>query len=170
MSCCTKTTESCAAPTYSASVENKGDSTYQATTRHSSFLMGTAGRGANPIDTFLASLCACLGHYARDYLRDQQTAADGFTVKAGATATPDGMRLAEIDVQIVVAGARLDERQRAELAATADRCKIHNTLKACCTVRITVGTGASGEPARGWTDECGRGTTRAQAAQPGGCS
>ena len=139
MGCCTKTAESCATPTYSASVDNSGDSTFQATTRHSTFLMGTAGRGANPIDTFLAGLCGCLGHYARDYLREHDIAADGFSVKAGATATPDGARIAEIDVRIDIAGARLDARQRAELVATADRCKIHNTLKACCDVRITVG-------------------------------
>jgi uncharacterized OsmC-like protein len=138
MGCCTKTADSCSNPTYSASVENNGDSTFQATTRHSTFLMGTAGRGANPIDTFLAGLCGCLGHYARDYLREQEIAADGFTVKAGATPTPDGKRIAEIDVRIDVAGARLDDRQRAELAARAERCKIHNTLKACADVRLTV--------------------------------
>ncbi len=141
MSCCTKAVETCSTSTYSASVENRGDSTFQATTTHSTFLMGTAGRGANPIDTLLASLCACLGHYARDYLRDQKVATDGFTVKASATGTPDGRRLGEIDVQIDVPGARLDPRQRAELLATADRCKVHNTLKAACTVRVGVGTG-----------------------------
>lgn len=138
MGCCTSTAESCATPTYTASVENKGDSMFQVTTRHSTFLMGTAGRGANPIDTFLASLCGCLGHYVRDYLRDQKLATDGFTVKAAATATPDGIRLAEIDVRIDVAGVRLDDRQRAELLAVAERCKIHNTLRACCVVRIAV--------------------------------
>lgn len=138
MGCCTKTAESCATPTFSASIENTGDSTYEATTRHSTFLMGTAGRGANPIDTFLAGLCGCLGHYARDYLREQQLPNERFTVKAAATATPDGKRLAVIEVGIQVEEARLDDRQRAALIATAERCKIYNTLAACCEVRITV--------------------------------
>ena len=135
---CSKTTDTHATPRYGASVADAGDSTYQATTRHSSFLMGTAGRGANPTDTLLASLCGCIAHYARDYLRDQRIPAE-LTVSAGATATPDGARLAAIDVRIDVRGADLDARQRAELVRTADRCKVHNTLRAGCDVRVALG-------------------------------
>ncbi len=136
---------------YTASVENKGDATYEATTRHSTFLMGTEGRGANPIDTLLASLCACIGHYTRDYLRNANIATEGFTVKAGATGTPDGARLAAIDVRIDVKGADLNERQRAELLHAAEQCKIHNTLKAACDVRLTLEPRTA--PASGATSE-----------------
>lgn len=124
---------------YSASIENRGDSTYHATTRHSTFVMAIDGHGANPVDAMLASLCACIGHYARDYLREERISASRFTVKAEAQGTPDGMRLAEIAIRIDVEGAHLDEARRGELARTAERCKIHNTLEAGCALRITVG-------------------------------
>jgi uncharacterized OsmC-like protein len=143
MSCCTKTTERRAGPTYTASVENHGDATYVATTRHSTFLMGTDGRGANPIDTLLASLCACVGHYARDYLQEANIPAAGFTVRGGATGTPDGARLAAIDVTIEVKGADLTDGQRAELLRAAEHCKIHNTLKAGCEVRVVLARAAA---------------------------
>src|SRR5512143_27905 len=64
---------------YKASIENKGDSKYYVTTRHAGFVLDTEGNGANPIDTLLASLCGCIGHYVRDYLVDQQIAHSGFS-------------------------------------------------------------------------------------------
>ncbi len=124
---------------YSASVENKGDSTYHATTRHSGFLMGTEGQGANPVDAMLASLCACIGHYARDYLLERRLLGSGFIVKAEAEATEDGARLAEVTIQIDVKDVHLDARSREELVRTAEQCKIHNTLRAGCAIRITLG-------------------------------
>jgi uncharacterized OsmC-like protein len=144
MGCCTNTNERetsdrGAQALYSAAVENRGDSTYLATTKHGSFVMSTGGRGVNPVDTLLASLCACVAHYARDFLRDRNIPADALTVSASATATPDGGRLAEIDARIEVKGATLDDRQRQDLLRAAERCKVHNTLKAGCGIRVTVG-------------------------------
>ncbi len=124
---------------YCASIENRGDSTYHATTRHSTFVMATDGHGANPVDAMLASLCACIGHYARDYLREERISASKLTVKAEAQGTADGARLAEIAIRIDVDDAHLDEGRRGELVQRAERCKIHNTLKAGCALRITVG-------------------------------
>lgn len=146
MSRLTTPAEHGAGPTYTVSVEPDGDGTFRATTRHSTFLMGSAGRGASPVDTLLASLCACIGHYARDYLKAADLPAASFTVKAGATGTPDGARLAAIDVAIEVEGAALDDAQRAELVRAAERCKIHNTLEAGCEIRLTVAPAPAAEP------------------------
>ena len=59
---------------FKASIENKGNSECYATTRHSSFVLDTEGNGAHPIDTLLASLCGCMGHYVRDYMVNHQIA------------------------------------------------------------------------------------------------
>lgn len=142
----TRPAERRAGPIYTVSVEPDGDATFRATTRHSTFLMGGAGRGASPVDTLLASLCACIGHYAREYLKEADLSAASFTVKAGATGTPDGARIAAIDVAIEVKGAALDDAQRAELARAAERCKIHNTLEAGCEIRLTVAPATAAEP------------------------
>ncbi len=143
MGCCTKVDEAQvgdrgARVSYAAAVENRGDSTYLATTRHGSFVMSTAGRAANPVDTLLASLCACVAHYAGDFLREERVAADGLHVSADATGTPDGRSLARIDVRVEVRGASLDGRQRAALLGVAERCKVHNTLRAGCELRLAL--------------------------------
>lgn len=143
MGCCTNTNERTsdrpAQARYGAAVENRGDSTYLATTRHGSFVMSTDGRGVNPVDTLLASLSACIAHYSRDFLRDHDVAAEALTVHASATPTPDGGRLAEIDVRIEVMGAVLNAEQRRDLLRATEHCKVHNTLKAGCVIRVTAG-------------------------------
>ncbi len=147
MGCCTSMNERKAGgpqtqPTYSAAVENRGDSTYVAMTRHGTFVMSTGGRGPNPVDTLLASLSACIGHYVHDFLRDWKVENDGFTINANATSTPDGARLALIEVTIDVKGAVLDDHLRQELLLAAEHCKVHNTLKAGWDIRVGVGNGS----------------------------
>ncbi len=145
MGCCTSINEPPVGPrrqgTYSAVVENRGDSTYVATTRHGTFVLSTGGRGPNPVDTLLASLSGCIGHYVHDFLHERKLANDGFTVSANATSTPDGARLAVIEVTIDIRGAALDVRQRQELLLAAEHCKVHNTLKAGCDIRLGVADG-----------------------------
>lgn len=146
MGCCTsmderKVSGARAQGTYGAAVENRGDSTYVATTRHGTFVMSTGGRGPNPVDTLLASLSGCIGHYVHDFLREREVANGGFAVSASATSTPDGARLAEIDVAIDVKGAVLDARQREELLRVAEHCKVHNTLKVGCEIRVGLAHG-----------------------------
>ncbi len=147
MSCCTSINERRAGgpqtqPTYSAAVENRGDSTYVATTRHGTFVMSTGGRGPNPVDTLLASLSACIGHYVHDFLRDRKLENDGFTVDANATSTPDGARLGSIEVTIGVNGVVLDDHLRQEILLAAEHCKVHNTLKTGCDIRLSVASGS----------------------------
>ena len=58
---------------------------------------------------------------------------------------PDGARLAAIDVVIEVKGADLNHTQRADLVRAAEQCKIHNTLKAGCEIRLTVAPAPAAE-------------------------
>ena len=113
---------------FKASIENRGDSKYYVTTRHGSFVLDTEGQGANPIDTLLASLCGCMGHYVRDYLADRQIMHDGFAIEAEAGVTPDKARLAVIKVRIDLKEVRLDDRQAAEMLKFIEKCKVHKIL------------------------------------------
>lgn len=114
---------------YKAFIENRGDSKYYATTRHSTFVLDTDGKGANPIDTLLASLCGCMGHYVRGYLVDHQIAHNGFSIEAEAGGKPDKARLAEIKVRIDLKDVRLDDQQATEMLMFIEICKVHKILK-----------------------------------------
>jgi uncharacterized OsmC-like protein len=127
---------------YAASIENRGDTRYHATTRHAAFVLDTAGQGANPVDALLASLCACVGHYVRDYLHDQGIAYGGFTVDAEATATADGKKLAGITLWIDLRDAELGDQKRAALLAFVERCKVHGTLREGCPIETRFGRAA----------------------------
>lgn len=113
---------------YTASIENRGDAKYFATTRYSSFVLDTEGDGANPIDTLLASLCGCMGHYVRDYLVDHRIAHIGFAIKAEAGVTRDKTHLAGINVRIDLKEVKLDDRQVTELLQFIGNCKVHKIL------------------------------------------
>jgi uncharacterized OsmC-like protein len=114
---------------YKAFIENRGDSRHYATTRHDSFVLDTEGNGANPVDTLLASLCGCMGHYVRDYLNGRQIVHSGFAIAAEAGVTPDKGRLSEINVRIDLKDVRLDDRQAAEMLKFVEKCKVRNILK-----------------------------------------
>lgn len=114
---------------YQAFIENRGDAKYYATTRHSTFVLDTEGKGANPIDTLLASLCGCIGHYVRDYLVDQQITHHGFSIEAEAGVTPDKARLADINICIDLKDVRLDDQKATGMLKFIERCKVHKILK-----------------------------------------
>ncbi|BCS55213.1 OsmC family protein [Geobacter sp. SVR] len=114
---------------FKASIENRGNSKYYATTRHSAFVLDTEGDGANPVDTLLASLCGCLSHYIRDFLVEQRISHNGFTVDSEANITPDKARLGEISVRIDLKGAVLTDRQSADLLEFVENCKVNKILK-----------------------------------------
>ncbi len=136
---------------YAVTIENRGDTRYHATSRGYEFVLGPQGAGANPGDTLLAGLCGCIGHYVRQFLQERGIASDGFRIAAEAESTPDQSRIARIDVWIDLEGMSLPEPGRKLLLAAADRCKLHNTLKAACPVTIALGK----RPSQGATSRCG---------------
>jgi uncharacterized OsmC-like protein len=121
---------------YRASIENRGDSKHYVTTRHATFVMDTEGQGSNPIDTLLASLCGCIGHRARDYMREQGIASLGFTVTAEADLAKDKTRLGDISLLMDMKGTQLNQQQRSELLKYVERCKIHNSLKSNSSINL----------------------------------
>jgi len=121
---------------YRASVENWGDSRFYVTTRHASFAMDTQGKGANPVDTLLAAACGCVGHYVRDYLRDQAVSCPTFVVTAEATSTPDQSRLAGMTIRIDLGPVHLGEAREVELLRTVEKCKVLGTLRLACPIDL----------------------------------
>jgi len=114
---------------YKASIENKGDSKHYATLQHSSFVIDTKKHGAHPIDTLLASLCGCMGHYVRDYMVDHHIAHNGFFIEAEAGVIPDSIRLANINVRIDLRDVKLNDQQLAEMLKFIEICPVHKILK-----------------------------------------
>jgi uncharacterized OsmC-like protein len=133
---------------YAVTIENRGDAKYHATSRGYEFVLGPQGAGANPGDTLLAALCGCIAHYVRQYFRERGIRSDGFGIQAEAESTPDESRLSRIEVRIDLRGTPLDDAGRAELLAYAERCKIHNTLKAACPVSVALGAPRSADAPR----------------------
>ena len=123
---------------YRASIENRGDSNYHATTRHSSFVLDTEGTGANPVDTLLASLCGCLGHYVRDFMADRQIPHKGFVIAAEAGVTPDRASLDKIHVRIDLKEVTLDDRHVTGILTCLENCKVHKILKDTPGVTISL--------------------------------
>lgn len=123
---------------FKASIENRGDTKSYVTTRHGSFVLDTNGNAPNPIDTLLASLCSCIGHYVRDYLIDQGIDQSGFAIEAEAGVVKETASLSEIQVRIDLGGARLDERQAAGLLMFIENCKVHKLLKENPGVSVTL--------------------------------
>lgn len=121
---------------FQAKITSKGDLTYHATTRDSHFDMGA--NGSNPVDTLLASLCGCLGHYVGDFLHGKKISFSEYVVRADSELTADKSRLADIQVAIEVKDATLDETQKADLVNYISKCYIHQTLKANSKIMFTV--------------------------------
>lgn len=123
---------------YSASIENKGDSRSYATTGDYKFVIDTAGRGANPIDTVLAGLCGCMGHWVRNYLLAEHIDAAEFGVKAEAELTSGREQLCDISVVIDMLETKLDRHHGEALLKYVEGCPVHGTLKAGSRITIAL--------------------------------
>ncbi len=123
---------------YQASIESWGDTRSLATTRHSSFAMDTQGKGANPVDTLLVGLCACIGHYVRDFLVQQGLRAPRFRVSSQAAAARDENRLDAVSVRIELGELELGAERERELLAQVEQCIIHGTLRRACPVDVAI--------------------------------
>ncbi|GAA0585964.1 OsmC family protein [Rhizomicrobium electricum] len=111
---------------YTAIVENNGSQQYRATSRGYEFVMGQSG--ANPIETLLAGLCACVSHHVRDRLIEKKIAFSKFAVKADAELVADGLSIARIVLAIEVRGAVVTAAQGDDLIEQSRQCPLYGTL------------------------------------------
>jgi len=121
---------------YQAKIVSRGDRKYHATTRDSHFDMGVGA--SNPVDALLASLCACLGHYVGDFLREEKIGFSEYVVSADSQLTEDQSRLADIQVAVEVKAASLDATQKADMVKYISKCYIYQTLKANSKIMLPV--------------------------------
>ncbi len=122
---------------YRATIENRGDSKSYVTTRHATFVLDTQGDGANPVDTLLASLSGCLGHYVRDFLTERQLD-NSFIINAEAGTTLDKTGLGVINVCVELNDVQLDSEESAALLQFMKNCKVYKVLHPGCEVSISL--------------------------------
>jgi uncharacterized OsmC-like protein len=97
---------------------------------------GGTDTGPTPPEVLLASLGACAGHYAVEYLRARSLPLTGLEILVFAEKGTSPARLALFRVQVSLPG--IDERHRQGLLRAVNACLIHNTLKAGPEIEIEV--------------------------------
>jgi ubiquinone/menaquinone biosynthesis C-methylase UbiE/uncharacterized OsmC-like protein len=94
--------------------------------------------GANPVDTLLASLCSCMGHYVRDHFEAKGTPLSGFRVSAECDTSQEAARILEISVRIDLGRIQLDQSENVAVLADIAKCKVYGTLRQACQVHVMV--------------------------------
>ncbi|HXA29467.1 MAG TPA: OsmC family protein [Candidatus Angelobacter sp.] len=122
-------------------VESTGGDSHRITVRGHSFLVdqplsdGGGDAGPTPVELFVASLAACVGHYARRALGAQSSGARVHCTWTMSDAPP--WRVTGVDIRVEVpeetAPARVAAVQRA-----VGHCTVHNTLVDLPVIRIEV--------------------------------
>jgi putative redox protein len=88
---------------------------------------GGFDEGMTPPELFLASLGACAGFYAAQYLRKHKLAQEGTVVRVTAEKAKDPARLDNFCIYIELPET-LSETHSAGVEAAVHHCLIHNTL------------------------------------------
>ena len=97
---------------------------------------GGSDAGATPPELLLASLGACAGHYAMEYLRTRSLCLTGLEIRVSAEKGTQPARLASFRVEVCV--PEIEERHRHGLLHAVKACLIHNTLTTTLTVEVDV--------------------------------
>jgi putative redox protein len=96
---------------------------------------GGFDEGMTPPEFMLASLGACAGYYAAEYLRTRHLPEAGLQVRVTAEKGGKPPRLAAFWIEIEVPPG-LEERHRQGVLRAARACLIHNTLLASPEVHV----------------------------------
>jgi len=103
---------------------------------------GGFDEGMTPPELLLASVGACAGYYAVEYLKGHRLAAGGVRVRVSAEKGKAPARLASFRIQILVPEV-LEERHCEGVFRAAKNCLIHNTLTHPPDIQVEV-TGPDG--------------------------
>lgn len=87
---------------------------------------GGTDMGPSPPELLLASLGACAGHYAAEYLQTRSLPAMDLEIRVSAAKGTNPARLATFRIDVNVPG--IDERHQQGLLRAVKTCLIHNTL------------------------------------------
>src|SRR5215813_2009961 len=83
--------------------------------------------GMTPPELLLASLGACAGYYAAEYLRARSLPLEGLTIHVSAEKALQPARLASFRIEVEAPGAQ-DEKSREGVFRAVKKCLIHNTM------------------------------------------
>ena len=127
----------------------KGGKQFEATARGHAILSDQpfendgADAGMTPPEWFLASLAACAGYYAAEYLNARGLPSEKLEIRATALKGDRPARLASIDIDVTAPG--LNKRHRDGILRAVDVCLLKNTLLLPPKVEVRV-TGVAVEP------------------------
>ena len=96
---------------------------------------GGFDEGMTPPELMLASLGACAGYYAVDYLKRLKIPVEGTIVRTTAEKVPGPPRLDHIRIEMECPGVVLERDQKGLLEAVR-KCLIHNTLLHAPKIRV----------------------------------
>jgi putative redox protein len=99
------------------------------------FENGGFDEGMTPPELMLASLGACAGYYAVDYLKREKLPTQGVRVRTRAEKVKGPPRLDDIHIELECPGA-VEERQRNGVLDAVRKCLIHNTLLHTPKIRV----------------------------------
>ena len=89
---------------------------------------GGTDTAPTPTELFVASLTACVAHYANRYLARHELSAEGLAVETSYDTATRPARVGGLDVLITLPPA-LPPAHRDRLLAVASHCTVHNTLE-----------------------------------------
>ena len=98
---------------------------------------GGADAGVTPPELLLASLGACAGHYAAEYLRARSLALAGLAIYVSADKATHPARLASFQIDIDCPGVVGDKHRQGLLRAVRS-CLVHNTLTTSPVIDVSV--------------------------------
>lgn len=85
--------------------------------------------GPTPTELFVASLAACVGHYAVAFLRRHELAYQGLRVECDwVMRAAQPARVGRVDLRVMPPG-EVPEQARAGLQAAVEQCTVHNSLR-----------------------------------------
>jgi len=97
---------------------------------------GGTDAGPTPPELLLASLGACAGHYAVEYLHARSLDATDMEIRVSAAKGSSPARLASFRIEVNVPG--IDERHQQGLFRAVKTCLIHNTLLTGPSLEVVV--------------------------------
>jgi prolyl-tRNA editing enzyme YbaK/EbsC (Cys-tRNA(Pro) deacylase)/uncharacterized OsmC-like protein len=97
---------------------------------------GGTNAGPSPPELLLASLGACAGHYAEEYLRTRSLPSRGLEVHVDAQKGTQPARLASFHISVTI--PEIDEKHRLGVLRSVKACLIHNTLLTSPLIEVEV--------------------------------
>lgn len=88
---------------------------------------GGFDEGMTPPELLLASLGACAGFYAAQYLKKHQLATEGTIIRVSAEKVTNPPRMNDFRVQVEIQ-QEISDQHRKSIEETVRHCLIHNTL------------------------------------------